>query len=132
MHQGTYTRWSPIPDLDGMRMYCEAVHDDWEGFRLWLMPDDRRGDMLVVSFDTVLSYASTPEWFRLGVIANVDELTFPHVFWTVGSSALVSAFRRDACGTVDDLPITHYAFLTSNDCIDVLASAPPRFIHSSQ
>ena len=131
MHQSTYTRWSPIPEFDGRRMYCEAVHDDWEGFRLWLMPDDRRGGMLVVSFDTVLHFANTPERFRLGRI-DPDGMSLPHAFWTVGNSTLVSAFRRDACGTVDDLPITHYAFLTSNDCIDVLASASPKFVNSSK
>ena len=30
MFIGRYIRWNPIPLLEGKRMYCEAVHDDWD------------------------------------------------------------------------------------------------------
>ena len=127
MFQGRYTRWNPIQALGGKRMFCEAVHDDWEGFRIWLRPDTAVGAMVIVSFSTVLYYGNSLEGRRLAAVSNASEMQFPHVFWIVEESALVTEFKRQAAGTADTLEITHYAFLSSTDCIDVLATMPPRF-----
>jgi hypothetical protein len=35
MWQGKYQKWNPIPHLENKRLYVGAVHDDWEGFRIW-------------------------------------------------------------------------------------------------
>ena len=101
-------------------MYCEAVHDDWEGFRIWLSPEGNEG-MLIVSFPHVLFYANSDEGKRLAQVENQEEMKFPHVFWRVENSKLLSEFHRQALGTTDDLAITHYAFLSSSDCIYVLS-----------
>jgi hypothetical protein len=126
MYQGRYIRWNPIPTLEGKGMYCEAVHDDWEGFRIWLSPDPR-GGMIIVRFESVLFYANSDEGKRLSSVENQSDLEFPHVFWKVEDSALVTEFHRQSLGTCDGLNITHYAFLTSSDCIDVLSADEPSF-----
>lgn len=107
-------------------MYCEAVHDDWEGFRIWLSPEPP-GGMLVVRFSSVLFYANSDEGNRLAPVLNNRELQFPHVFWKVDDSSLVAEFLRQSAGTCEGLLITHFAFLTSSDCIDVLATEEPQF-----
>jgi hypothetical protein len=126
MYHGRYIRWNPLPALEGKRMFCEAVHDDWEGFRIWLRPD-AGGQMLVVSFGTVEFYACSSEGRRLATIANSADLVFPHIFWIVEESALSAEFHRQSNGTTDDLKIKHFAFLSASDCVDVLALEPPTF-----
>jgi hypothetical protein len=126
MYQGRYTRWNPVPEYDGKRMYCEAVHDDWEGFRIWLSPDPH-ARMLVVSFPSVLFYANSDEGKRLSKVENDEEMKFPHVFWKVENSSLVAELHRQSSGTTESLDITHYAFLSCSDCIDVLATEEPVF-----
>lgn len=107
-------------------MYCEALHDDWEGFRIWLNPDPP-GAMLIVSFASVLFYANSDEGKRLATVENEKEMNFPHVFWKVDNSSLIEEFHRQSSGVAETLPIVHYAFLTSSDCVDVLAVEEPSF-----
>lgn len=107
-------------------MYCEAVHDDLEGFRIWLSPE-KPSRILVVRFDHVLCYVNSDEGKRLASVENDAEISFPHVFWKVENSALISEFHRQSLGTSESVAITHFAFLTSSDCIDVLALGDPIF-----
>ncbi len=107
-------------------MYCEAVHDDWEGFRIWLALENPSG-MLVVRFDNVLFYANSDEANRLSLVENSAEMKFPHVFWKVENSALIAEFHRQSCETRQAWNIMHFAFLSANDCIDVLAVVEPEF-----
>lgn len=125
MFQGRYIRWSPLPAFDGQRMSCEALHDDWEGFRLWFKP--AIGSMLIVTFPSVLFHASSEDGARLSTIHDEVPLQLPHLFWQVEQSALVAEFHRQSLNTRTGWNITHYAFLSTNDCIDVLAAEPPVF-----
>jgi hypothetical protein len=126
MFQGRYVHWNPIAKFEGKRMYCEAVHDDWEGFRIWLSPE-KPLRMLIVRFEHAIFYANSNEGKRLSAVENDDEMDFPHVFWKVENSALLAEFHRQSSGTAESLDITHYAFLTSSDCIDVLSVGAPSF-----
>jgi hypothetical protein len=126
MFQGRYVRWNPLLKFEGKRMYCEAVHDDWEGFRIWLS-SEKPSRMLIVRFEHAMFYANSDEGKRLSAVENDDEMDFPHVFWKVENSALLAEFHRHSSGTAESLEITHYAFLTSSDCIDVLSVGAPSF-----
>jgi hypothetical protein len=125
MFQGRYTRWNPVPAFEDQRLSCEALHDDWEGFRIWLKPPS--GSMLIVAFPSVLFHASSDDGARLSAIANTAPLDLPHAFWTVEASALIAEFHRQSCDTRRGWNITHFAFLTTNDCIDVLSTEAPVF-----
>ena len=125
MWNGTYKRWNPLPRLERTRVYCEAVHDDWEGFRIWLRPEDSNLGVTVVRFGARLFYANSDEGDRLSSVLNQEELQFPHPFWIVQDSALVSEFKRQGAGVRDGQSLVHYAFLTCNDCIDVIAIGEP-------
>ena len=127
MFQGRYIRWNPVPQFEGQRMFCEAVHDDAEGFRIWLSTEMSRA-VLVVKFAFVLFYASSAGGKRLARVQNADEMSFPHAFWKVDASALVEEFHRQSVGTLESVPIVHYAFLSCSDCVDVLATEPPIFV----
>lgn len=123
MFQGYYTRWSPCPTLDGKRISCEALTDNRQGFEIRLRPE--AGPDLSVAFPSVLLYVNSAEGTRLSRVANGEPLSFPHAFWRVTDSALIAEFHRQSLGTRQDWNITHYAFLTINDCIDVLATEMP-------
>jgi hypothetical protein len=133
MLKGIYKRWNPVPQLEGTRLYCEAIHDDWEGFRIWLggEPAGFLG-MIIVRFDAQLLYTKSDEDSMSNIIENPDEVLFPHTFWKVEKSALVEEFQRQSGGVYTDDKITHYAFLSCNDCIDVLSISEPTFSYDAE
>ena len=63
MFQGRYIKWNPYPLCEGQRMSCEALHDDWEGFRIWFKSES--GPMLIAGLPPVLVYASSEDAARL-------------------------------------------------------------------
>ena len=127
MWKGIYKRWNPIPKLEGLRLYCEALHDDWEGFRIWLRSDDSALGVIVIRFESRLLYTNSDEMYRLASIENNDEVQFPHAFWKVENSGLVTEFHRQSLNIYVDVPLTHFAFLSCTDCIDVLSVDEPQF-----
>lgn len=124
MFQGRYTRWNPLSEFEGKRMYCDVVHDDQEGLRIWFSTE-KPAETLMVRFAHVLFYAKSHEGKRLSAVENDAEMKFPHVFWKVENSALLAEFHRQSSGIHESLNITHYAFLSSTDCIDVLSVDEP-------
>jgi hypothetical protein len=126
MFEGRYIRWSPGPGLDGLRLCCEALHDDWEGVRIWFRREDG-GPMVIVRFPSVMLYLNTQTSSRLAPLNTTSSLAFPHTFWRVEESSLVESFKKQAVGTRDKFPIVHYAFLSTTDCIDVLSTEEPTF-----
>lgn len=124
MDSGRYVKWHPLPGQAG-RFYCEALIDDWEGFRILLGTDKMSDPMMRLTFPDALLYRNCDESHRLAIPGDGSELDFPHPFYTVENSALLADFHRDAQETMKDLAITHYAIYTANDCIDVLSPTPP-------
>lgn len=127
MWLGTYIRWNPILAYEGKRFEIEAVHDDWEGFRIWFKPHDTTKPMLIANFDSELFYSSSDEGDRLSSVNNDISSQLPHLFWKVEDSALVTEFKRQTGGVRNDDAIVHYCFLSCNQCIDVLCTTEPKF-----
>ena len=128
MWHGQYQRWTPIETWSNSRVYVEAVHDDWEGFRIWLRHDDPEKGILIVRFEAAMLYDSSGEHDRVGKIKpDQPELEFPHVFWTVADSELLTVFHRQSCGFHKDRGVVHYAFLAVDQGIDVLSKTAPTF-----
>jgi hypothetical protein len=123
MWNGIYKRWNPIPALDGQRVYLEAVHDDWEGVRVWLRPEDKTKPMAIFRFDTVEAYFSSNESNRICRISPEQNLELPHAFWRVEDSEFLEVVSKQSCGTERE-GLSHFAFLSCDDCIDVLAWEP--------
>ncbi len=128
MWNGTYKKWLPIPEWCNCRVDIEAVHHDWEGFRIWLRHHDPTKGVLIVRFDSQLLYDSGAESDRIGEIQpKGQDLKFPHVFWTVEDSELISIFHRQSCGIRTNQKLNHFAFLACNQQVDVIALTPPTF-----
>ncbi|MCB1582552.1 MAG: hypothetical protein KDI92_05755 [Xanthomonadales bacterium] len=124
---GTYFKWDPIPVYAGMRFDVEAVHDDWEGFRIWFRPHNQTKPMLIARFEDELFYASSDEGDRLSGAKNDIWDEFPHLFWKVDESELINEFVRQSKGIRDGSAIQHYCFMSCNQCVDVLSLSEPKF-----
>jgi len=126
MWQGIYRKWNPVPHLEGKCLYVEAVHDDWEGFRIWF-GSPAAGIVTIVRFESALLHVNSDEMYRLSEVQNSKELNFPHLFWKVEKSQLLEEFHRQSLEIYTDRDITHYAFLSASDCVDVLSETEPTF-----
>ena len=116
-----------MPKYEGKRLYCEAVHDDWEGFRIWLRSEQCTEAMIIIRFDSIYMYVNSDEGKRLSKVKSDEKMSFPHAFWKVENSSLVREFHRQSVGVYEDDNVQHFAFLTCNDCIDVLSVEEPNF-----
>ena len=129
MWQGVYKRWNPVSYLEGKRLYVDAVHDDSEGFRIWLSSENTKlGVIAIVKFETIQMCVNSDESYRLSEVQNSRELKFPHTFWKVEDSALLKEFNRQSLEIYKDDGIEHYAFLSCGDCVDVLSFSKPDFV----
>lgn len=129
MWQGIYKRWNPVSYLEGKRLYIEAVLDDSEGFRLRFSSyNTKLGVVAIVKFETVQMYVNSDESYRLAEVQNSSKIDFPHTFWKVENSALLEEFNRQSLDIYKDDGIEHYAFLSCDECIDVLSWAKPTFV----
>jgi len=129
MWQGVYKRWNPVTYLEGKRLFIEAVVDDSEGFRIRFSSyNTKLGIVAIVKFETVQMYVNSNESYRLSEVQNSKEIEFPHTFWKVGNSALLREFDRQSLNIYKDDGIEHYAFLSCDECVDVLSWAKPTFV----
>lgn len=128
MWVGIYKRLNPLPDFSGVRFDVEAVHDDWEGFRIWFRPHDVTKAMIIAKFDNPLFYSSSYDGDRLDGAKNDMSNVFPHLFWEVTDSSLVKEFKRQSAGIRNEEIIYHYCFMSCNQAVDVLSHSAPIFI----
>ena len=129
MWQGNYRKWNPIPNLEDKYLYVEAVHDDWEGFRILFTGENRNfGVVVIVRFENPLLYVNSNESFRLSPVKNSEPLNFPHTFWQVEESELINEFQRQSLEIYKNWEIKHFVFIGGEDCIDVLSVEEPIFI----
>ena len=132
MWQGRYVSWNPIAIEKSSKwgnLFVEAIHDDWEGFRIWLRPENRNQGLVIVRFEAVLMYVNSDESDRLSVVEVEKNRVLNQGFWRVENSALVKEFKRQGAGISDEDNITHYVFITYSDCIDVLSMLEPEIIN---
>ena len=128
MWQGKYEKWNPVPHFEDKRLYVEAVHDDYEGFRIWFGSENTKlGVVTIVKFEDVLMYVNSNESYRLSEVQNDEPMKFPHLFWKVENSALIAEFHRQSLKIYENWEIKHFAFLSGEDCVDVLSISEPTF-----
>jgi hypothetical protein len=125
LHQGRYCRWEPFPGIDG-RWYLDALHHDFEGFRLLLRGEDCTGPVLRLVFAAPLLYQAAEEGYRLAGPSADSELAPPHPFYTVERSSLVAEFHRASSGAYREWAVRHFAIHAADQCVDVLSVEEPR------
>lgn len=119
-----YRVWTPVDSIPAT-LHCEALHDDYEGFRILLRSEDTISPVLRVFFDAPLAYRNLDEGSLIRTLARLRPRGINSLF-IVDNSTWLKWFLEESCGIYEGRQITHYAFLTPNDCIDVLSEIEPR------
>ena len=118
-----YKKWVPIQDIPSA-LYVEALHDDYEFFRILLKGKDSQSKMLRIFFDSIYAYRNVDESYRLRTW-NFFEGDRPSSLYTVDNSIWLKWFHEESQEVYIDRPITHYAIYTGQDCIDILSEFEP-------
>jgi hypothetical protein len=119
-----FQKWTPLESIPD-RLYCEAIHDDYEGFRVLLKGEDATSPVLRIGFSSVLAYRKVDEGSLLRTLDLMKNLNkFP--LYTVSNSPFVKWLHEESYGIYKDSETIHYAILTANDCIDVLTEDEPK------
>ncbi len=106
------------------RLFVEAVHDDYEGFRILLRGDAATDRMLRVSFEMPLLYRKTDEGDRLKTVHENPAITQSALF-TVEQSTLVEWLASESDGMRGTDKMTHFLFACSNDVLEVISEFKP-------
>jgi hypothetical protein len=118
-----YKKWNPI-EGNLKRLSCEALHDDFEGFRIILRSEDDSLPLLRVYFENALAYRNIDEGDRLKTINQNREFD-GHSFFIVENSNWLEWFDKESLSIHKKENIKHYAIYTINDCIDILSESAP-------
>ncbi len=124
MWMGKHKKWNPLPQFAEKTFFALQLHDDKDGFRLQFELRDPHL-LLTASFDSQLLYMNVDEGDRL--LSAEVEGEFPHLFWKVEASELTGRFCQMTSGKFEANSITHFVFISVDDCIDVLALEGPNF-----
>lgn len=117
--------WEPVKGLQNV-MHVEAIHDDYEGFRILLRGEDPPLRMLRVRFDSPLSYRNTGESFcSLDMSQPANHKVLGKVFYIVENSSYIEYFNEMTQELYTDWELKHYMVYGHSNCIDVLSAIPP-------
>jgi len=118
-----FERWEPVRSLP-LRMYLEALHDDYEGFRLLLRGEEPDSAMIRISFESVLAYRNLDERYYLKTLEYKLESNKGTLF-KINNSDFIAWFNEQSYNIYKDENIIHYSILTPNDCVDILSITIP-------
>ena len=119
-------KWTPFSKKYTHRVYCEGIHDDYEGFRILLSDQDKHSPMLRLFFENPFLYQNRDESYMISHTNIEGSFEFPHAFYIIENSDLVERFHNKSASVYRDRDLKHYAIYTSNDCIDVLSDLEPK------
>nr|WP_320191892.1 hypothetical protein [uncultured Desulfobacter sp.] len=121
--EAKYTKWEPLEALP-KRMYCEAIHNDYEGIRFLLKGEAESSPTLRIKFESVIAYRSIDEGCLQRTLDNLKarEL-FP--LYKVQNSEFLSWLRKESYDSYNDRNIAHYALFCQDEIIDILSEFEP-------
>ena len=120
-----YEAWKPIEGLPRV-LYVEALHDDYEGLRVLLRPNDSSSRMLRIVFESVVGYMNVNEGYRQRTWGSIPSMETLPTMLTVRDSKWVEWLMEDAGGVLSKDELIHFAIYTPEDCIDVVTAFPPQ------
>lgn len=123
MNKANFKDWTPLDNIPKV-MYCEAIYDDYEGFRILLKGEEESSPTLIFEFNNARAYRKLDEGDILRTIDSIDNPGRSSLY-LVDNSSWLEWFIEDGYGINKDSKIKHYAIYTPTDCIDILSEAPP-------
>lgn len=122
--------YQPLPtdELLPRTMFCEAVHDDYEHFRVVLRGPSPSDRVVRILFDSVIAYRNINESFRLRTLEQIRGMELPPLV-TVENSHWLAWLRHESGGVLDGVALVHYMIITPEDIIEIASEFPPRVEH---
>lgn len=123
------------------KYYVESITDSIKGFRILLSDAKVESKKLVVLFeDSVHSYRSSDESYRLNTINNLDErygteFYRDNTFFKVTNSEYIKWISLESYGIVESALIFHFSFIAVDSIVDVIAAYEPKlfwFKHTNE
>jgi hypothetical protein len=112
--------WEPLNNLPAV-LYCEAVHDDYEGFRVLLKGAGPTDDMMRIIFEGVVAYRNINESYRLKSLPLNESRTL----FRVKNSTWTPWLCEESGGVLLAEKLTHFAIFTPEDFLDVVTQCDP-------
>jgi hypothetical protein len=105
----------------------DVLIDDWEGFRILLRNHITNG-VIRIAFDTHLAYQARDESDFIGEAPRSEgfDRGGNGCFYRVRNSEYVARYLRDSLRGYASSELTHFAIVTGDQCIDVIALTEPR------
>jgi hypothetical protein len=119
--QEQYVKWTPVTSIPNS-MYCEGIHDDYEGFRILLKGKNANDPILRIHFDSTIAYRNIEEGKRPKTLERITEKS---TLYIVKNSNWLKWISNESFGMYDNLDIIHFAIYSLNDWIDVLSVKHP-------
>lgn len=123
MLQERYRAWSPLEGVPH-EVWVEAIHDDYEGFRV-LLKGDGNARTLRLTFVAPVAFRNINESFRARTWSDRPaHLGLPSLR-LVDRSRWLDWLIEESGGILDAGKLKHYAIYTPEDCIDVVTEFEP-------
>jgi hypothetical protein len=125
MENDVLQEWQPLPNLPS-NMQVEAIHDDYEGFRILMRSKD--SEILRICFTEKITYRNTDESEYLKIWGNDIKVLKSNFFQVQDSSFLryfLQEMNENRFHDNSMNSIGHYLIFTDFDCIDILSTKPP-------
>lgn len=128
-----WSKWEPVPGLSA-NYYMESILDTPDGFTIQFFDTNKEEKKVQVIFEySVSAYKSTNESYRLNTMHKLDERygkNFYHdwTFFKITNSSYIQWLSEESYGITDSLHFMHFAFLTPNSFLDVIARYEPEVI----
>ena len=122
MAKDVFEVWSASADVRGA-VQCEGLHDDCGGLRILLKGENPEGRTVEITFEHVIGYRNINESYRFRTWSARSGAVAPLV--VVRNSSWIDWLREEAAGVLDEVPLTHYAIFTLEDCVDIVSESQP-------
>ena len=108
-------------------LYLHGLHDDCEGFRLVLEDKVLNGCTYLLVFDTCLTYQKTDKGYCHNSLRDLirDNRTEFKAVYVVENSEWITSFLKDNPGGHLPGNLIHFAIVTQDDWIDIIALKEP-------
>jgi hypothetical protein len=118
-------KWEPVANIPS-QLYLEGLHDDYEGFRLFLKGKDTSDRILKIQFTTYLGYRNIDETYRLKTLQKHRILTTGWPLFISKDDDFIAWIITESTGTVDNSkPYFNYIICTPNDIVEVVSDETP-------
>ena len=113
--------WNPIKEIPRI-LYCEGIHDDYEGFRVLLKGRGVGDRVLRIMFNGLVAYRNINESYRLTSLPPNGTGTL----FRVENSSWIPWICKESGGVLIPENLNHFAIYTPEDFLDIVDDSVPR------